>query len=187
MALTGADQQLDQQLAQHKAAEVRASIGLISQTANQLNGLLDNLLAWALDQSGAIEIKKSSLELEEFAGENLSRYRGAANTHGITLRNSIAPDTTVFADGNALYTILRNFIASAVKYSRHGSTVEITHHREGKEDIITVRDNGAGIAKELQHQLFTLHRGGQGGGLEKSGTGLGLILCKELHGGRVEV
>jgi signal transduction histidine kinase len=188
MALAGADQQLELQLEQKNEKQVKETIGLISQTANQLNSLLDNLLAWALGQSGAIELKKAPLMLEQFASKNLSLYRGAANTKEISLKNNISPETRVFADENALHTILRNFISNAVKYSDNGSIIEISHSQEDGEDVISVKDNGAGIPKEIQEQLFILHCRIKPGTRKKSGTGLGLILCKELaelHGGRV--
>jgi signal transduction histidine kinase len=188
MALAGADQQLELQLEQKNEKQVKETVGLISQTANQLNSLLDNLLAWALSQSGAIELKKGPLKLNEFIGNSLGLYSGAANTKGISFRNNVSLDTTVFADGNALHTILRNFISNAVKYSDNGSVIEISHTQEEGKNVISVKDNGAGISKVIQEQLFTLHCNIEPGTREKSGTGLGLILCKELaelHGGRV--
>ena len=57
-------------------------------------------------------------------------------------------------------------------------------------NVITVSDQGPGIGKEAQEQLFTLRHGEEATGRRKSGTGLGLILCQELaelHGGRIEL
>ncbi|WP_020570773.1 tetratricopeptide repeat-containing sensor histidine kinase [Neolewinella persica] len=188
IALAGADRQLEHQLAQKNDAQVKKTVGLISQTANQLRGLLDNLLAWALGQSGAIELKKAPHPLKAFVSKNLSLYGGAANANGISLENNVHPETMVFADGNALHTILRNFISNAVKYSNDGGTIEVSHTRAEGEDIISVKDSGTGISKAAQEQLFSLHRRLKSGTREEPGTGLGLILCKELaelHGGRV--
>ena len=68
--------------------------------------------------------------------------------------------------------------------------VTLSHRQEGKIDVITVSDQGKGVSEKDQQQLFSLHRGRGASGERKSGTGLGLILCRdlaELHGGRIEL
>ncbi len=192
VALSTAGNQVNRLFDRGKTDAVKRVVGNISGTADRLNGLLDNLLQWALSQSGAITLKKERLSLTKIMENNLALYAPAAREKDIDLRNEVPEGTYVNADHNALQTILRNLLGNAVKFTPAGqqSVVTLSHRQEGKMDIITVSDQGKGVSEEDQQQLFSLHRGRSGSGRRKSGTGLGLILCRdlaELHGGRIEL
>ncbi|MEM9260109.1 MAG: ATP-binding protein, partial [Bacteroidota bacterium] len=106
--------------------------------------------------------------------------------------HEVPSSVDITADRDALHTILRNLVGNAVKFSPSASTSSITiaHRTEGNRDIITVQDQGPGITPAVQAGLFRLNQGEQQEGRRKSGTGLGLILCKELtelHGGGISV
>ncbi|MDX5482921.1 MAG: ATP-binding protein, partial [Hymenobacteraceae bacterium] len=97
----------------------------------------------------------------------------------------------VRADKNATLTILRNLLSNALKFTRPDGQIFI-HVRE-KEDTaeVTIQDNGLGIAPENMSALFELkdHKSTPGTAKEK-GTGLGLVLVKEmirLNGGHVSL
>lgn len=192
VALSTAGNQVNKLFDRGKTDAVKRVVGNISGTADRLNGLLDNLLQWALSQSGAITLKKEALLLAQIIENNLRLYAPAASEKDIDLRNEVAEGTQVTADHNALQTILRNLLGNAVKFTPAGqqSTITLSHRQEGKMDVITVSDQGKGISEEDKKQLFSLHGGNSSDGRRKSGTGLGLILCRdlaELHGGRIEL
>ncbi|MBC6995034.1 ATP-binding protein [Neolewinella lacunae] len=192
VALQTAEFQVDTLHARGNTEGVKQTVALVSQTARQLNRLLDNLMQWALGQAGAITLQKETLPLRETIAENLALYAPAAQGKSVALRNEVPPECTVLADHNALQTILRNLIANALKFSpEHGdAAVVVAHRRTGGMDVITVSDSGPGIPANEMAGLFQLHRGKAGSGQRKTGTGLGLILCQEmaeLHGGRLEV
>lgn len=193
VALQMADRQVGQLYEKGWEAEVREVVGNISDTAGRLSGLLDNLLQWALSQSDAIELKREPLLLAAAAADIVGLYQPAAAYQNITLENTINETTTILADPNALQTILRNLVGNAVKYSggqEATTTVTLAHHREGEMDVISVRDQGPGLSDDVRDQLFQLHRKSGTTGRRTHGTGLGLILCRdlaELHGGRISV
>ena len=192
VALSTAGYQVNKLLDRGKTDTLKRVIGNVSETTGRLNGLLDNLLKWALSQSEDITLYKEKLYLHQLVDGQLALYRPAAREKGIALRNNIAEDVTIRADNDALQTILRNLLGNAVKFSPAGQASEVafTYRQAGKMDVITVIDQGPGIGKEAQKQLFTLQQGKEAGSRRKSGTGLGLILCRELaelHSGRVEL
>ncbi len=192
VALSTAGNQVNKLFDRGKTDAVKRVVGNISGTADRLNGLLDNLLQWALSQSGAITLKKERILLNEIMENNLRLYAPAASEKEIELRNEVAKDIHVKADHNALQTILRNLLGNAVKFTPDGqqNVVTLSHRQEGEMDVITVSDQGTGVSAEDQKQLFSLHRSKSTTGRRKSGTGLGLILCRdlaELHGGRIEL
>ncbi|MFK8160854.1 MAG: ATP-binding protein [Lewinella sp.] len=192
VALETADSQIEKLLKKGNTNGVKRTVGMISQTTGQLTNLLDNLLQWALGQSGAITLNKEPMLLAKSVQANMELYASAAENKSISLSNEVPENITVTADHNALQTILRNLMGNAVKFSPsfQDSNITIAHQKAGDMDIISVSDEGPGIPETELKGLFHLHQGTQQDGKRKSGTGLGLILCKEmaaLHGGRIEV
>jgi signal transduction histidine kinase len=192
IALETADSQIAKLYAKGNEKGIKRTVEMISQTTGKLTNLLDNLLQWALGQSGAITLKKQPLLLAENIEENIVLYASAAEAKSITLNNMVQEDTSIMADHNVLQTILRNLIGNAVKFSPsyQDAVITVAHEIVKGMDVISVSDQGPGIPEEELNHLFQLHHGEQQDGQRKSGTGLGLILCKEmaeLHGGRIEV
>ncbi|WP_231915312.1 HAMP domain-containing sensor histidine kinase [Lewinella sp. 4G2] len=192
VALSSANFQVNRLYERGQTERVKAVVGQISQTTRQLNGLLNNLLQWAISSSGGIQLKRTSLSLTEVIEENFDLYAAAAEAKGIDLINNTPGDAFLLADREALQTILRNLIGNAIKFTPGGDGAEIKVNlaTTSHENVITVTDSGPGLTAEQRTQLFKLHRGDGPAGRRNAGTGLGLILCKELaelHGGRIEV
>jgi signal transduction histidine kinase len=192
VALKTADRQVNMLYEKGKNEDVRAVVGSISETASNLSGLLDNLLQWALNQSGAIELQLQQTLLAAEVKEIVALYRPVAAVKEIELKININEKVTVLSDSNALQTIIRNLVGNAVKFSGgdEPSVISLSHRQEEGMDVISVRDEGPGLSEDIRAQLFKLHRKSGTTGLRTSGTGLGLILCRDLavlHGGRISV
>ncbi|MDP4731649.1 MAG: ATP-binding protein [Flavobacteriales bacterium] len=79
--------------------------------------------------------------------------------------------------------VLRNLISNALKYTNLKGLVQISSKKQEHELIISINDNGVGIAKELMDKLFQIDGVISTPGTQKEkGTGLGLILCREYLG-----
>ncbi|MEM0074526.1 MAG: ATP-binding protein, partial [Candidatus Micrarchaeaceae archaeon] len=100
------------------------------------------------------------------------------------------PDTV--ADPNRVIQVLVNLIGNAIKFTERGS-VRVNVFKKGKNVRVEVIDTGIGISKEDKAKLFRKFFQLQHKGLTKqegSGTGLGLVIAKEivnLHGGKIGV
>jgi signal transduction histidine kinase len=86
---------------------------------------------------------------------------------------------------------MRNLVSNAVKYTKQGGLIEISVEIGKDEDTITIADNGVGIKPENIEKLWTIaQKYTTKGTANESGSGLGLILCKEFiekHGGKIWV
>jgi signal transduction histidine kinase len=90
-------------------------------------------------------------------------------------------DCAVFADKSMVYTVFRNLLMNAVKFSFPGGKIRISSENGGKDCKIMIADEGIGIQPEIQEKLFDANEGiSSPGTTGESGSGLGLVICKEF-------
>ncbi|MDB5256669.1 MAG: hypothetical protein JWM14_1364 [Chitinophagaceae bacterium] len=157
-----------------------------------LNQLLDNLLKWAMSQSGLMEFHPQEILCADFIESNIQIYQPIAEKKAITLR---APtdncDVTLYGDVNMLNFVLRNIIHNAVKFTDHKGSIHVSSKVSSGKLKITVSDTGVGMSPEALENIFNIDRRKKSlGTLHEKGTGLGLVLSKEFmdkNGGHVDV
>ncbi len=152
----------------------------IDNTASQLNGLLDNLLNWALLQQGVIPYHPHALSVKEVSEDVLKMFESNAASKGIHLEANIDEALEVHADESAFNTILRNLVSNAIKFTPEGGSVSLSTDLKDNKIFINVNDTGTGIAAEKLSSLFELQKKSEQGTAGEKGTGLGLSLVKEL-------
>ena len=99
----------------------------------------------------------------------------------IKFEQTINDQLFVYADRYSILTVFRNLTSNAIKFSHRNSIIEFMAESHNKQTYIRVKDNGVGISENQLKQLFDLHQNHSAEGTEhEKGSGLGLILCKEL-------
>lgn len=160
----------------------------LDESATQLNGLLNNLLSWALLQNGLLTHRPESLSAEEVIIDNLDLFEDLARMKNIRLEHQLQDGLTVFADENALHLMVRNLMSNAIKFSPEGGKISIHAFSRPKETVIEVRDTGPGVPQNKLNEIFSIRSGGERGTAGEKGVGLGLHLVSELmrmHHGKV--
>ena len=153
---------------------------LNSSSAN-LFELLQNLLQWARSQTGKLEFKPEEINLYKTFNKNLELLSPIAEKKKISLVNEISDSMSVYADLNMLNTIFRNLISNAIKFTGSNGKIDIIAKKKNGSVQIIVKDSGIGIDKTDISKLFRIDVDTSTIGIsEEKGTGLGLILCKEL-------
>jgi PAS domain S-box-containing protein len=172
--------------------EEQDRIKLISDSAVSAKGtynLMENLLEWSRIQSGKMEYKPERIILLNLVGETVSLYSQNIKNKNISLENNIQNNISVFADKKMSETVLRNLISNAIKFTYPKGSISIASEVKDDFAIVKVKDTGCGISKEDLLKLFRLDVSYSTKGTEnESGTGLGLILCKDLverQGGKI--
>lgn len=174
--------------------EQREYVSYLHQSVQQTHKLLDNLLLWSLSQKGALEFKPEIVKLNLLSAETIELLSEVASGKSIRIKDEIQEDIFLLADPNMLSTVLRNLVSNAIKFTPKGGEIVINARRlSGENKInfceISVKDNGLGISPDTQSKLFLLGEKRLAKGTEdESGTGLGLVLCKEFvekHDGRI--
>jgi len=164
-------------------------------SSNQLYSLLENLLKWALSQSGALKANPSEIHLKSIYHTVLNQFETSAQLKEIQLEEKLEDDITVFADKQLTDTVLRNLISNAIKFTNHGGKVSVMSeimNRDGESFCkVSISDNGIGMDDEAVKKLFvTGIRKFSNGTSNEQGNGLGLLLCKEfvqIQGGEIWV
>lgn len=171
--------------------ERREFIGHSNQATKNLMALLENLLEWSRIQIGSIAFSPELVNLKKVFEEIISLFEQNAKNKSINLMMNIEDAANIFADINMLNTILRNLISNGIKFTKPGGTVKLSAKQFDNSVKIFVEDTGVGINSENLKKLFKIDSSFSTPGTEKErGTGLGLMLCKELiekNNGKIEV
>jgi PAS domain S-box-containing protein len=189
--LLGLSDILIENLSTLKKKEIEDLAGNINSTARKTYVLLDDILMWARIQQGKMPFNPQYLDMRVICNQVLEILGMAVDNKRISVEYTWKDNIMVFADAQMLKTILRNLISNAIKFTNHQGTIRISAVRTGEKTLITVSDNGMGIDPENLVKLFDITEVLSTPGTEgESGTGLGLLLCKdfvETHGGKIWV
>lgn len=169
--------------------EIKEYTGNIVKSARITIKLLEDILMWARTQQGNIPFKPQILNFREVTDKVLEILNPNAFAKNITVDNHSARDIKVYADSDMLKTVLLNIISNAIKFSVQEGLITINAERTDSVITVTISDNGIGIPPANLAKLFeiseVLTTKGTAG---ETGTGLGLLFCKELvekHGGTI--
>jgi signal transduction histidine kinase len=171
----------------------------IHRSGKQILALLENLLQWARLQMGRMDYSPQRVELRGMVEQTTELLASNAASKDITLLNEIPLTMLVKADMHMLDMIIRNLASNALKFTRQGGKVTISAFVVPKSSDttngdfveISVSDTGVGISRENISKLFKIGiNHSTSGTAHEKGTGLGLIMCKEMieiHDGRIWV
>jgi PAS domain S-box-containing protein len=175
----------------YSKSEMRHQVDKLKTAAEKLYGLLENLLTWSRIQRGAIKYDPAVIDLFDVAQENMVIFLPKAEHKDIALRSVIQKGTRAYADYGMINTIMRNLISNALKFTNVGGSITVSAAARNQYIEVVVADTGCGIPQEGLMKLFRIDTTYSGVGTAgEQGTGLGLILCKELieqHGGEIWV
>jgi signal transduction histidine kinase len=153
--------------------------------------IINTLLSWSTSQNGMIAYRPAPFLMAELCRKSVDNLQAVAKQKDLVLETSASETLSVMADENMILSVLHNLINNAIKYSYHGTKIRIETKQIDGHAQISVIDSGMGLSPESQAKLFRydqhfLSKGTAG----ESGTGLGLILCKdfvEKNGGTITV
>jgi signal transduction histidine kinase len=153
----------------------------ILQGTQRIQSLLENLLIWARSQMKAVKYEPETIKVKGFLLECVSEMKANLDHKKVDCLVKIDSSCVVFADKAMMYTVFRNLIANAIKFSFPGSKIRITSESTENDCNIMVSDDGIGIQPEIQAKLFTANEVvSTPGTTGESGSGLGLVICKEF-------
>jgi signal transduction histidine kinase len=159
-------------------------------SGRHLLSLINDILDLSKIEAGRMELQVSSFSLSEVLENSMALTRERATRQGISLKLEVDPSIGVIeADERKLKQVLFNLLTNAVKFTPTGGHIDVGARGDGDGVLVSVRDDGVGIAPEDQVRIFEEFQQAGTSHLQE-GTGLGLALSRrfiELHGGGLTV
>jgi PAS domain S-box-containing protein len=169
----------------------RALVGIVQRQASHLSRLLDDLLDVARITQGRIELRREVVALSDCVAAAIESIEPLVRARQQALRVEQEQSLFLDADRVRIAQCIGNLLSNAAKYSEPGSEIFLRTRRDGNQAVLTVHDDGAGIAPELLPHVFDLFAQGERA-LDRAqgGLGIGLTVTRKLvqmHGGDIGV
>ena len=165
---------------------------IIERQIHHMVRLVDDLLDVSRINVGQINLRNEIVSLSTLVNDAVEAARPAIEDGEHTLEVNLPEKSALLeGDGTRLVQVFQNLLHNAAKYTPAGGHIRVAAETIGSEAVVTVRDNGLGIALEAQERIFELFtRIHPRDSIKVSGLGIGLSLARrlvELHQGRIEV
>ena len=171
--------------------EQKRMIDIMEQPVNAVFDLLNELLEWSGTIHKNTEYYPEKVPLYEVAGKAIEVFEAQAQGKNIEVKNLITKDAYVHADTNHLYTILRNLVSNAIKFTPSQGNVSLEAVQKDGLITIKVTDTGVGMDPSVVKKILTKNYVASTYGTNKEkGSGLGILLCHEflkINGSRLNI
>lgn len=162
------------------SSDVRVILKELSKHVSTITSLTDTLLVWATNQLQGPKVTLSVFNLLDCINEELANLQTEVAAKELTISNTVAPELKVNSDPAIIKIVSRNVIVNAIKFSTAGGRIEITAHLEAQHIRLAITDHGAGMSTATSQSLLKKSVKSAPGTAGEKGTGVGLLLCKDL-------
>lgn len=161
--------------------EQREYVKLVHEATNNGFRVLENILSWSKMQIAEHDGSNVIKDCNGIFGNEISAFHNQMEKKSVNIQVNLTENAPFLCDEEQFYSIIRNLISNAIKFSLPGQTVTISNKVIGSCVEFSVCDTGVGMDSKMLNSLFNnsidnKRRGTAG----EYGTGLGLIIVKEL-------
>jgi PAS domain S-box-containing protein len=143
--------------------------------------LLGKLLEWSGIQTGKISYTPEVFPLYKELKSTIMLLSQTALNKDISIKCNLDPDENVYADKNMISAVIRNLVSNSIKYTNPGGNIVVSSRMTDGFIEVTIEDNGVGIDQNQIQNLFNTSKNySTKGTRNEEGTGLGLLLSKEM-------
>lgn len=179
--LSGVAESLRNNLPSLSKNDIAEYVQSIYRSSQSVYALLVNLLSWARTQSHDIQYSPVDFDIAALITKNIALLDPQFANKNIQVRFSRNATRKVYADYNMIDTVIRNLLMNSLKFTPAGGRVEITSEDDNERILVRIRDTGIGMTPEQLKDLFKIEKRSLGVGTSgETGTGLGLVVCKEF-------
>lgn len=157
---------------------------------NYTVGLMENLLQWAKSQMQAEAVKTGTVDVNKLISEVMQLLRLQAEAKKIFIEAKISIPVFVSADKDMINLVLRNLLSNAIKFTPENGQISIGANELYSFVEIYVQDTGMGLSTQALQKINENDFYSTKGTAHESGTGLGLMLCKDFlnrNGGQMHI
>jgi len=151
----------------------------IAYQADRIQELVSDLLDVSRLQTGKLSFVKEEFRLDTLVEQTISELQGITKDQKIVFNAKGV--IKVSADKFRIYQVITNLITNAVKYSPSGTTITVSVEKQKDITVVSVKDEGKGIAKDQQKKIFErLYQISSSSSQQSSGLGMGLYISREI-------
>lgn len=162
---------------------------IIQESAEDLLGLVDDMMDLAKSEAGELKIDPEPLHLGDLGKAVMQQFQSSAERRNITFSFTNHGDPWAMGDMRLVRRIWQNLISNAIKYSNDGGTIDLAVSERSDQVVLSVEDHGRGMSEDDLARIAEPFQMGDNA-RDKSGTGLGLVNVKrfaEMHDGHVVI
>lgn len=163
---------------------------MMERQVNHLVRLVDDLMEVSRVTRGNIELRRETVDLARVLQNAVETSKPLVEAGRHTLELHCDQALLLDADPVRLAQVFANLLNNAAKYSEQGGRIHVSAIQDGTQAVISVRDEGLGIAADMLPRVFDMFAQiDQSRGYAQGGLGIGLTLVRSLvtlHGGRVD-
>ena len=172
------------------AEDIKAMVPDVVNDLNFTTGLMENLLQWARSQMQQDTVKQQTIDVSKMAKEVIQLLRLPAEAKELHIKSKLNGAVLAMADKDMVNLVLRNLLSNAIKFTPARGTISIGMNEMPAFIEVYVEDSGIGITGEILQKINKNDYYTSKGTANESGTGLGLMLCKEFlarNGGTMNI
>ncbi|MDW7694076.1 hybrid sensor histidine kinase/response regulator [Flammeovirgaceae bacterium SG7u.111] len=162
----------------------------LSLQVDTISDFLENLLNWAKNQLTKADLERKKFHIQSSINSTVQLVTPLVKSKEITLKAALDGKDVVFADEEMLKIVLRNLLSNAIKFCQKGDNIHVFTSTTEEGVKVSIKDSGIGISNANLQKLFGAEHLSTKGTKDEIGTGLGLLLCKQIiesHGGTIGV
>lgn len=190
-AIIGTTKYLKDNFQKMKPEVMQEMLNLLYKSSIDELDMLDYLVEWARIKYASDVFSPTQIKLTEYIDKVFESLNETASINTINLHHEVAAETSVFADGKMLISIIQNIVSNAIRHTEKGGTVKISAKSKGEKIIVQIQDTGIGMSEEIMQKLFTPQMKTLSETRKQNkGAGIGLLLVKgflEKNGGEIWV
>lgn len=168
--------------------------GMVPEIVNELTyttSLMENVLLWTRSQMQSDSVRPQQIDVTGLMTDVMKLLRLQAEAKQIRIKLETDNDTiAAFADKDMVNLIFRNLLSNAIKYTPEKGSITVGAHKDLSGVEVFVKDTGMGINRETLDKINLNNYYTTKGTAGESGTGLGLMLCREFlarNGGKMHI
>ncbi|MGY3215492.1 tetratricopeptide repeat-containing sensor histidine kinase [Mucilaginibacter sp. HD30] len=141
---------------------------------------LDTLLFWINSQVDTTDTNIKPFKIDDLVNKELMHLEDRITQKELNIALNMDQNVAAFADPSSIRIVIHNFLTNAIKFSNRGGLIEISALNENNRMLFCIKDNGIGMTEQHLLHLFKSRVSSLQGTENESGTGMGLLFCKDL-------
>lgn len=172
------------------ASDIKEMVPEVVNELTYTSSLMENLLLWAKSQMQADAVKPQLIDISGLMHEVARLLQLQAKAKQIKVHLQVDESLCAFADKDMINLVLRNLLSNAIKYTPSKGAITLAVKKVSAGVEVMVKDTGKGMDAEAIEKINLNNYYTTKGTAGESGTGLGLMLCKEFllrNGGALHI